>query len=64
MISVIVTAFREPVTVGYALAAFLHQLPSDAEILVVCPDEETTQTVKRYMTEHGRIRHLRDPRQT
>jgi cellulose synthase/poly-beta-1,6-N-acetylglucosamine synthase-like glycosyltransferase len=61
MISVVITAYREPVPAGYALDAFLQQLPIDAEILVVCPDEETTQTVKRYMAEHAQIRHIWDP---
>ena len=48
MISVIITSYREAATIGRALDAFLAQLPADAEILVVCPDPETTAVVDEY----------------
>ena len=38
MISVIITSYRVAATIGRALDVFLAQLPTDAEILVVCPN--------------------------
>jgi cellulose synthase/poly-beta-1,6-N-acetylglucosamine synthase-like glycosyltransferase len=61
MFSVLITAFREVVTVGRAIEAFLGQLPEDAEILVVCPDPETTAVVDDYATRCPPVRHVADP---
>ncbi len=60
-VSVIITAFREPKTVGRAIAAFLEQATDDMEILVVCPDPETTAIVDAYAAEHSNVRHVADP---
>ena len=63
MISVIITSYREAATIGRALDAFLAQLPADAEILVVCPDPETTAVVDEYRRRHLAVRHVADPGQ-
>ncbi|RMG94828.1 MAG: glycosyltransferase [Chloroflexi bacterium] len=60
-ITVLLTAYREPRTVGKAIAAFLPQLPAHAELLVVCPDAETTAVVQKLARQDGRIRHIPDP---
>lgn len=60
MITVLITAFREARTVGRALDAFLGQVPPDAEILVVCPDVETTAVVQQYAAQYPQIRHVSD----
>ena len=63
MISVIITSYREAATIGRALDAFLAQLPPDAEILVVCPDPETTAVVDEYSRRHLVVRRVADPGQ-
>ena len=63
MISVIITSYREAATIGRALDAFLAQLPADAEILVVCPDPETTAVVNEYGRRYPVVRHVADPGQ-
>lgn len=64
-LSVIITAFDEPATIGQAIEAFLAQLPEQAELIVVCPDPETTAIVDRYAerTTGGSppVRHVADP---
>ena len=59
-LSVIITAFREAATVGRAIEAFLSQLPTDAEILIVCPDPETTVVVDDYAARYPVVRHVAD----
>ena len=63
MISVLITAYREAATIGAAMAAFLPQLPEGAELLVVCPDVETTAVIHQYAQHHPQIRHIKDPGQ-
>ena len=41
--------------------AFLAQMPDDAELLVVCPDDETTAVVHHFSETHPQIRHIQDP---
>ncbi len=61
MLSIVITAYREPNTIGRAIEAFLTQkLPEEYELLVVCPDEETTAVVAQYAARNPRLRHIRD----
>lgn len=60
-LSVLITAYKEAATVGHAIEAFVEQLPDDAEILVICPDPETTAVVDEYARRHACIRHIADP---
>jgi biofilm PGA synthesis N-glycosyltransferase PgaC len=60
-LSILITAFREAATIGQAIEAFLPQLPEDAEILVVCPDPETTAVVDDYVARYPVVRHVADP---
>ncbi|MCC6602008.1 MAG: glycosyltransferase [Anaerolineae bacterium] len=61
MISVLITAYREAATIGRAIEAFLPQLPPGSELLVVCPDAETTAVVHHYAHNHPLIRHIPEP---
>lgn len=63
MITVLITAYREAATIGRAIDAFLPQLPEEGELLVVCPDEETTAVIRQYAQTHPQIRHVQDPGQ-
>lgn len=58
MISIIITAFQEPATIGTAIEAFLPQLSEAAEILVVCPDEATTAVVHTYAARFPSVHHV------
>ncbi len=46
-VSIVVTAYREAATVGRALEALLPQAQG-AEVMVICPDEETAQAAAAY----------------
>lgn len=46
---------------GQAIDAFLEQLPPHAEIIVVCPDPETTLVVDAYARKSPAVRHVADP---
>ena len=61
MLSVLITAFREPATIGRAIEAFLPQLLEDAEVLVVCPDPETSAVVDGYAVDYPAVRRVTDP---
>ncbi len=63
MVSILITAYREAATIGRAIEAFLPQLAPEDELLVVCPDEETTAVTHSYTAAHPQIRHVRDPQQ-
>jgi cellulose synthase/poly-beta-1,6-N-acetylglucosamine synthase-like glycosyltransferase len=60
---VLIAAFREAETVGRAIEAFLPQMPDDAELLVVCPDPETTAAVDEYAARYSVVRHVADAQQ-
>jgi cellulose synthase/poly-beta-1,6-N-acetylglucosamine synthase-like glycosyltransferase len=61
MLSCILTAAREPHTVGRAVRALLDQDWGDEyELLVVCPDEDTIAAVRPYTRSHPQVRLLRD----
>ncbi len=62
MFSILLTAFQEAHTIGQALDALLPQLPDDAELLVICPDAETTAVIHSYQQHHPQIRHIADQR--
>ena len=64
MLTIIITAYREEKTIGQAIEAFLAQdLPSDYELLVVCPDEGTAAVVAEYAARNEHLRCLRDQAQ-
>ena len=48
MISVLITAYKEPKTIGRAVEAFLSSGIKDMEILVIAPDKETLDAAKKY----------------
>jgi cellulose synthase/poly-beta-1,6-N-acetylglucosamine synthase-like glycosyltransferase len=48
MISIIITSFREPHTIGKAIEAILGEHLKDYEIIITAPDNETLNVAKRY----------------
>lgn len=61
MVTVLLTAYREASTLGTALEAFLTQIPPQSELLIVCPDEETTAVVHQYAQKFPAVRHVPEP---
>jgi len=60
MISVLITAFKEPNTVGKAIVSFLPQISKKDEILVACPDRETKQVVGKYAKKYKQVKYVKD----
>ncbi len=61
-VSVIITAFREPATIGRAIDAVLaNKIAEEFEIIVACPDDETKDVVEFYARNYKTIKHFHDP---
>jgi cellulose synthase/poly-beta-1,6-N-acetylglucosamine synthase-like glycosyltransferase len=59
-ISILITAYREPTTIGRAIEALQPQLDGlTAEMIVICPDDETADAAAAYRD----VTVLRDPGQ-
>ena len=61
MISILITAYREATTIGLAIDGFAAQLPPNSELLVICPDAETTAVVQQFAQKFPYIRHIPEP---
>ena len=62
MISIIITSFKEPRTIGKAIECFLNQdLKDKFELIVSTPDAETIKVVEKYAKKDKRIRIFEDP---
>ncbi len=60
MISIIITAYKESKTIGRAIDSFLSNNLKDYEILVLAPDKETLDIVKKYSKKNPKIKTLKD----
>jgi cellulose synthase/poly-beta-1,6-N-acetylglucosamine synthase-like glycosyltransferase len=61
-LSLLITSYLEPHTIGRAIEACLAQLTPDDELLVICPDPETTAVVLSYQQRDTRVKHIPDQR--
>ena len=62
MISIIITTFKEPKTIGKAIEAFLHQkTKTKYEIIVSAPDKETLEVAKKYSSKNNKVKLFKDP---
>lgn len=62
MISIIITAFKEPKTIGRAINSFISQnISEEYEIIISAPDKETIDAVKKYKKINNRIKIFKDP---
>lgn len=58
MISIIITAFKEPNTIGKAIESFLNQkIKEEYELIVSAPDKKTQEIVKKY----PKVKLFKDP---
>lgn len=61
MISIIITTYQEPQTIGRAIQAFLdEEIDQDYEILVVCPDQETQEKILEYQEKYSQVKCLKE----
>ena len=60
-VSIIITSYKEPKTIGRAIEAILkNKLPKDYEILVTAPDKETLTEAKKYSLKNKKIKLIQD----
>jgi cellulose synthase/poly-beta-1,6-N-acetylglucosamine synthase-like glycosyltransferase len=57
MVSILITAWKEPETIITALHAVLQQITADTQVIVICPDEATANAARQF----DRVQVLRDP---
>jgi poly-beta-1,6-N-acetyl-D-glucosamine synthase len=60
MISIIITSYKEPATIGKAILSIVKQKISDSEIIVVAPDNETLDEARKYSHSHSNLKLLKD----
>jgi len=63
MISIIITSYKEPKTIGKAVEHFLQQKIKDCEIIVSAPDEQTLDVVRKIKKQkkNKEIKIIKDP---
>lgn len=59
MISIILTSFNEPATIGKAIQSLINQEIGSYELLVLAPDTQTLNVAKTYTNKNIRV--IRDP---
>jgi len=61
MISIIITAFKEP-NVDRAIKAIVEQeIPEDYELIVAAPDEDTRIITEKFAKKYPQVRYFKDP---
>ena len=60
MISIIITSYKEPNTIGKAIGSVLKNNLKDYEILVTAPDKETLDAAKKYSKENKNVKLIKD----
>jgi len=64
MISIIITSFNEPETIGKAVESFLQQrIKEKYELIVAAPDISTLNVVRKYKKKNKQVKIFRDPGQ-
>jgi len=62
MISIVITTYKEPRTIGKAIEAFIKQkIKEKYELVVAAPDKETQEVVKNYSRKYKQVKLFKDP---
>ncbi len=62
MISIIITAFNEPKTIGKSIQAIISQnITQDYELIISAPDKPTRDIAKTYQKQNSKIKLFKDP---
>lgn len=59
-ISIVITSFKEPKTIGKAIESFLKQNLKNYELVISAPDKETLNVAKSYAKNNERIKIFQD----
>lgn len=60
MISIIITSYKEPNTIGRAVESIIKNNIKDYEILITAPDEETLSIARKYSQKNKKIKLIKD----
>lgn len=60
-VTLVITAFKEPKTIGKAIESALTQNVDDYEIIVSAPDKETLDVARKYAKKDKRLKIYKDP---
>ncbi|MFA4952597.1 MAG: glycosyltransferase [Candidatus Pacearchaeota archaeon] len=62
MISIVITSFNEPNTIGKAIDSFINQdIKEKYELIVAAPDKQTWEIVKHHQKNNKKIKLFKDP---
>jgi cellulose synthase/poly-beta-1,6-N-acetylglucosamine synthase-like glycosyltransferase len=62
MISIVITSYKEPETIGKAIESFVKQkIKGKYELIVSAPDKETLAVARKYSKKYRQIKVLKDP---
>ena len=62
MISIVITSFNEPKTIGRCIDSFLNQkIKESYELIISAPDKETQDIVNHYSRRYSQIKLFKDP---
>ncbi len=61
MLSIIITAYKEPDTIKKAIWAFLAENLKDYEILAIAPDKETADSIQSIAKVNKHVKYIKDP---
>ena len=61
MISIVITAFKEPLVYRAIEAILFQKIKEDFELVIAAPDKETEELVKEYHKKYKQIRFFKDP---
>ena len=60
--TIVITAFKEPHTIGRAIEAIIKQkIPFSYELLAFAPDPETSDVIKQYAKRYRQVKYVKDP---
>ncbi len=60
LVSVIITSYKEPATIGKAIESVLNNNIPNYEILITAPDKETLNVAKKYSKKNKKIKLFKD----
>jgi len=62
MISIIITSYKEPKTIGKAIESFINQKTKHKyELIAAAPDKETLEVIEEYAKKYKQVKLFKDP---
>jgi len=61
MISILITSYKEPQTIGKAITCFINQdIKENYELIVSAPDKETLEVAENFSKKHKQVKTFQD----